>query len=334
MERASSRNAPRAKGAWEEHSRRPMPSLGPFTLYIHHFPFFFSSSFSSSSSSIAFSVAKREESCVVHSTRPRRRQRRRRRRRRERKRTHREGPPPPPPPSTLQPLFRSFRKGKAKTRPGKKVSTTFFLPRLINGEMTHKYGAMTLTTATTTISCFGRESSTQRRRRRTKQQQQHASSSSSLLRASSGTNDAEDEEEYQRFVNRITEPRVKFGKKIHRTVHHHAFSKHKSYAYQWQAFCARTEEYDYRDVTSDEAETFLSAFHFKLEDGCKRFEEDVRTGKANEDWDAASANHPTLGLVAIVASWKASVEAVCGRSWLFEDPEKEEPPPPPTTTKE
>ncbi len=214
------------------------------------------------------------------------------------------------------------------------MSTTFFLPRLINGEMTHKYGAMTLTTATTTISCFGRESSTQRRRRRTKQQQQHASSSSSLLRASSGTNDAEDEEEYQRFVNRITEPRVKFGEKIHRTVHHHAFSKHKSYAYQWQAFCARTEEYDYRDVTSDEAETFLSAFHFKLEDGCKRFEEDVRTGKANEDWDAASANHPTLGLVAIVASWKASVEAVCGRSWLFEDPEKEEPPPPPTTTKE
>jgi len=189
---------------------------------------------------------------------------------------------------------------------------------------------MTLTTLTTTISRFGRESSTQRRRRRTK----HTSSSlrASSSDASSGTNDAEDGD-YERFVNRITAPRIEFGEKIHRTVHHHAFSKHKSYAYQWQAFCARTEEYDYRDVTSDEAETFLSAFHFKLEDGCKRFEEDVRTGKANEDWDAASANHPTLGLVAIVASWKASVEAVCGRSWLFEDPEKEETPPPPTTKK-
>ena len=186
---------------------------------------------------------------------------------------------------------------------------------------------MTLTTLTTTISRFGRESSTQRRRRRTK----HTSSSlrASSSDASSGTNDVEDGD-YERFVNRITAPRIEFGEKIHRTVHHHAFSKHKSYAYQWQAFCARTEEYDYRDVTSDEAETFLSAFHFKLEDGCKRFEEDVRTGKANEDWDAASANHPTLGLVAIVASWKASVEAVCGRSWLFEDPEKEET----TTTKE
>ena len=225
MERASSRNAPRAKGAWEEHSRRPMPSLGPFTLYIHHFPFFFSSSFfyRHHQSHFRSQKEKRVVLCI--------------RRDRDdddgggggeeekRKRTHREGPPPPPPPSTLQPLFRSFRKGKAKTRPGKKVSTTFFLPRLINGAMTHKYGAMTLTTATTTISCFGRESSTQRRRRRTKQQQQHASSSSSLLRASSGTNDAEDEEEYQRFVNRITEPRVKFGEKIHRTVHHHAFSE-------------------------------------------------------------------------------------------------------------
>ena len=125
MERASSRNAPRAKGAWEEHSRRPMPSLGPFTLYIHHFPFFFSSSFSSSSS-IAFSVAKREESCVVHSTRPRRRQRRRRRRRRERKRTHREGPPPPPPPSTLQPLFRSLGKERRRRDQAKKCRQRFF----------------------------------------------------------------------------------------------------------------------------------------------------------------------------------------------------------------
>ena len=197
----------------------------------------------------------------------------------------------------------------------------------------------TITTLTTTIAPsknddvtkrFGRKSSTQRRRSRRRRTKHESSSLRASSSDASGNNDAEDGA-YERFVNTITAPRVEFGEKIHRTVHHHAFSKHKSYAYQWQAFCARTEEYDYRDVTSDEAETFLSAFHFKLEDGCKRFEEDVRTGKANEDWDAASANHPTLGLVAIVASWKASVEAVCGRSWLFEDPEKEERT---TTTKE
>jgi len=135
--------------------------------------------------------------------------------------------------------------------------------------------------------------------------------------------DANDEESYERFVQTITAPRVEFGSKIHRTLHHHAFSKHKSYAYQWQAFCARSQRYDYRDVISEDAETFLSAFHFKLEDGCKRFERDVESGKAMEDWDAASANHPTLGLVAIVASWKASVEAVCGRTWLFEEQETE-----------
>ena len=134
----------------------------------------------------------------------------------------------------------------------------------------------------------------------------------------------EEEESYEKFVHKITTPRVKFGTKIHRTLHHHAFSKHKSYAYQWQAFCARSERYDYRDVVSEEAETFLSAFHFKLEDGCKRFERDVKTGKAAKDWDAASANHPTLGLVAIVASWKATVEAVCGKPWLFEDEEEQE----------
>ena len=135
--------------------------------------------------------------------------------------------------------------------------------------------------------------------------------------------DDDDDESYERFVQTITAPRVEFGSKIHRTLHHHAFSKHKSYAYQWQAFCARSQQYDYRDVISEDAETFLSAFHFKLEDGCKRFERDVESGKAMEDWDAASANHPTLGLVAIVASWKASVEAVCGRTWLFEEQETE-----------
>jgi hypothetical protein len=135
--------------------------------------------------------------------------------------------------------------------------------------------------------------------------------------------DANDDESYERFVQTITAPRVEFGSKIHRTLHHHAFSKHKSYAYQWQAFCARSQQYDHRDVISEDAETFLSAFHFKLEDGCKRFERDVESGKAMEDWDAASANHPTLGLVAIVASWKASVEAVCGRTWLFEEQETE-----------
>jgi len=152
----------------------------------------------------------------------------------------------------------------------------------------------------------------------------------SRVRASENDNNDgdgdDDEESYERFVQTITAPRVEFGSKIHRTLHHHAFSKHKSYAYQWQAFCARSQQYDYRDVISEDAETFLSAFHFKLEDGCKRFERDVESGKAMEDWDAASANHPTLGLVAIVASWKASVEAVCGRTWLFEeeDTEREE----------
>lgn len=147
----------------------------------------------------------------------------------------------------------------------------------------------------------------------------------SRVRASENKNDGDDddEESYERFVQTITAPRVEFGSKIHRTLHHHAFSKHKSYAYQWQAFCARSQQYDYRDVISEDAETFLSAFHFKLEDGCKRFERDVESGKAMEDWDAASANHPTLGLVAIVASWKASVEAVCGRTWLFEEQETE-----------
>jgi len=146
----------------------------------------------------------------------------------------------------------------------------------------------------------------------------------SRVRASENKNDGDDDEEsYERFVQKITAPRVEFGSKIHRTLHHHAFSKHKSYAYQWQAFCARSQQYDYRDVISEDAETFLSAFHFKLEDGCKRFERDVESGKAMEDWDAASANHPTLGLVAIVASWKASVEAVCGRTWLFEELETE-----------
>jgi hypothetical protein len=151
-----------------------------------------------------------------------------------------------------------------------------------------------------------------------------------VRKATHGTNDVndddakEEEESYEKFVHKITTPRVKFGTKIHRTLHHHAFSKHKSYAYQWQAFCARSERYDYRDVVSEEAETFLSAFHFKLEDGCKRFERDVKTGKAAKDWDAASANHPTLGLVAIVASWKATVEAVCGKPWLFEDEEEQE----------
>lgn len=151
-----------------------------------------------------------------------------------------------------------------------------------------------------------------------------------VRKATHGTNDVndddakEEEESYEKFVHKITTPRVKFGTKIHRTLHHHAFSKHKSYAYQWQAFCARSERYDYRDVVSEEAETFLSAFHLKLEDGCKRFERDVKTGKAAKDWDAASANHPTLGLVAIVASWKATVEAVCGKPWLFEDEEEQE----------
>jgi hypothetical protein len=149
----------------------------------------------------------------------------------------------------------------------------------------------------------------------------------SRVRASENDNNDgdgdDDEESYERFVQTITAPRVEFGSKIHRTLHHHAFSKHKSYAYQWQAFCARSQQYDYRDVISEDAETFLSAFHFKLEDGCKRFERDVESGKAMEDWDAASANHPTLGLVAIVASWKASVEAVCGRTWLFEELETE-----------
>ena len=81
----------------------------------------------------------------------------------------------------------------------------------------------------------------------------------------------------------------------------------------------RKTSYSEREET-----TLLSAFHFKLEDGCKRFERDVKTGKAAKDWDAASANHPTLGLVAIVASWKATVEAVCGKPWLFEDEEEEE----------
>jgi len=148
-------------------------------------------------------------------------------------------------------------------------------------------------------------------------------SSSENIHIGDGDDD-NDEESYERFVQTITAPRVEFGSKIHRTLHHHAFSKHKSYAYQWQAFCARSQRYDHRDVISEDAETFLSAFHFKLEDGCKRFERDVESGKAMEDWDAASANHPTLGLVAIVASWKASVEAVCGRTWLFEEEQETE----------
>ena len=90
-----------------------------------------------------------------------------------------------------------------------------------------------------------------------------------VRKATHGTNDVnddakEEEESYEKFVHKITTPRVKFGTRIHRTLHHHAFSKHKSYAYQWQAFCARSERYDYRDVVSEEAETFLSTFHFKF----------------------------------------------------------------------
>ena len=150
-----------------------------------------------------------------------------------------------------------------------------------------------------------------RRRRRRRRRGRRGSSSS----ARNDTVASSDIDSYDGFVSKITKPRVDFGTSIHRKLHRIAL-KHTAYEYQWRAFCARAK-YDAKNVIDDDAETFLSGFHFKLEDGITRFDSDVKTGKAEKAWDVGSAMHPTIGLMAISAAWKSACEECLGRSWLF-----------------
>ena len=73
---------------------------------------------------------------------------------------------------------------------------------------------------------------------------------------------------------------------------------------------------DWKDCVSDEDETTLCSFHYELEKGLERFER----AKENDDltgWPPRTL-HPTQGLPAIQASFRAAVQNECeGRETLF-----------------
>ena len=152
----------------------------------------------------------------------------------------------------------------------------------------------------------------------------------------------------------IIEPRMTFGLDIHRRIHHEA-CRQMAYQAQWRAFCERCEitprerrpilrhvrplfekptpkltsprrtptstrrhrsKRDWKDCVSDEDETTLCSFHYELEKGLERFER----AKENDDlagWPPRTL-HPTQGLPAIQASFRAAVQNECqGRETLF-----------------
>lgn len=145
-----------------------------------------------------------------------------------------------------------------------------------------------------------------------------------------------------------------FGLDIHRRIHHEA-CRQMAYQAQWRAFCERCEitprerrpilrhvrplfekptpkltsprrtptstrrhrsKRDWKDCVSDEDETTLCSFHYELEKGLERFER----AKENDDlagWPPRTL-HPTQGLPAIQASFRAAVQNECeGRETLF-----------------
>ena len=148
----------------------------------------------------------------------------------------------------------------------------------------------------------------------------------------------------------IIEPRMTFGLDIHRRIHHEA-CRQMAYQAQWRAFCERCDitprerrpilgrvpsplqktnprnsplrasavprsKRDWKDCVSDEDETTLCSFHYELEKGLERFER----AKENDDlagWPPRTL-HPTQGLPAIQASFRAAVQNECeGRETLF-----------------
>ena len=146
----------------------------------------------------------------------------------------------------------------------------------------------------------------------------------------------------------IIEPRMTFGLDVHRRIHMEAM-RQMAYQSQWRAYCERYVEChisapstlknhapsqkltpiskllspmrcrskrDWKTCVSDEDETTLCSFHYELEKGLERFER----AKENDDlggWPPRTL-HPTQGLPAIQASFRAAVQNCCeGRETLF-----------------
>lgn len=79
----------------------------------------------------------------------------------------------------------------------------------------------------------------------------------------------------------------------------------------------RRAKRDWRDMVTDEDETVLCSFQYELEQGLQRFEEAKAAGELSS-WPPRTL-HPTQGLPAIGAAYKAALEEICGgREKLFQ----------------
>ena len=84
----------------------------------------------------------------------------------------------------------------------------------------------------------------------------------------------------------------------------------------WRHLSRRRAKHDWRDMVTDEDETVLCSFQYELEQGLQRFEEAKAAGELSS-WPPRTL-HPTQGLPAIGAAYRAAVEEICGgREKLF-----------------
>ena len=90
--------------------------------------------------------------------------------------------------------------------------------------------------------------------------------------------------------------------------------KYIAYLFQWRAFCERTKR-NYKDAFTEEDEAVIAAFHNEVEKGLTDFERDAKNGDISS-WPERTL-HPTQGLPALSAAFRASCLDVMGREKMF-----------------